>query len=108
MATSTGSTPHCQYDLTLRSSTFPRPSAVIVRRASLETGEGKTGHIRTDVDEGLFFFGSTSRHVVKLRWVSNAHRCVPVALEMASPVALADGTFYWRGHAEGQSFELEI
>ena len=34
---------------------YPR---VQVRWTSLEAGEGKTGHIHTDTDEGLFFFGS--------------------------------------------------
>ena len=29
-----------------------------MRWTSLEAGEGKTGHIHTDTDEGLFFFGS--------------------------------------------------
>ena len=37
----------------------PHQVALGIRHESLEAGEGKSGHIKTDSDEGIIFFGST-------------------------------------------------
>lgn len=75
-----------------------RPGAMIFgsRNASLEAGEGKTGHIHTEADEGIFFFGSGSKLAVSTSFfLLTTARCIPPATQMAAAAPMADGAIHW-------------
>jgi hypothetical protein len=61
-----------------------------LRCVSLEAGEGKSGHIHTDSDEGIVFFGSRSIQNSGFTSQVNTIRCVSLTTPMATSTPVAN------------------
>lgn len=73
------------------------------RHATLEAGEGKTGHIKTDTDEGILFFDSQYwPSQSPTRQILMQHRRVSTSITVATSATLANGTAIIGTRQEGQ------